>query len=96
MEPGPGVGGPGPGVIPPVGGGMGMGMGMGGMMADGAVMHAGFNGGGGPCMPGCGGGGYAGGMVGLAAPRKSPSSAKTAFKSVGTSAGPACSTRRRS
>jgi hypothetical protein len=57
MEPGPGVGGPGPGVIPPVGGGMGMGMGMGmgGMMADSAVMPAGFNGGGGPCMPGGGG-----------------------------------------
>ncbi|MEX2091950.1 MAG: hypothetical protein WD971_04690 [Pirellulales bacterium] len=56
MEPGPGVGGPGPGVIPPPGG-MGMGgMGMGGMMADGAVMQAGFNAGGG-CMPGCGGGG---------------------------------------
>ena len=45
MEPGPGVGGPGPGVIPPIGGGMGMGvmgMGMGGMMADPAVMQAGF------------------------------------------------------
>ena len=63
MEPGPGVGGPGPGVIPPVGGGMGMGMG--GMMADGAVMPASFNGGG-PCMPGCGSGpGYAGGMSGM-------------------------------
>ena len=61
MEPGPGVGGPGPGVIPPIGGGMGMGMGMGmrGMMADPAVMQAGFNGGG--CAPGCGYGG--GGMA---------------------------------
>jgi hypothetical protein len=57
MEPGPGVGGPGPGVIPPPGGGMGMGMG--GMMADGAVMQAGFNGGCG-CAPGCG---YGGGMA---------------------------------
>ncbi len=57
MEPGPGVGGPGPGVIPPMGGGMGMGMG--GMMADPAVMQAGFNGGCG-CAPGCG---YGGGMA---------------------------------